>query len=78
MGQPDGDAAELVAGFIARARPAGRLSEVGVTRAQFPEIAAKTMHDPWLYTNPRKIASPEKSRRSWSWRRSSCTEVAIV
>jgi maleylacetate reductase len=60
MGQPDGDAAALVAGFISGLGLPGRLSEVGVTRAQFPEIAAKTMHDPWTYTNPRKIDSAEQ------------------
>ena len=34
----------------------GRLSAVGVTPEQFPVIAKNTMHDPWLYTNPRKIS----------------------
>jgi maleylacetate reductase len=60
MGQPEAPAAELVAGFIAALGLPGRLSEVGVTSEQFPLIAKNTMHDPWLYTNPRKIASPEQ------------------
>jgi maleylacetate reductase len=60
MGQPEAPAADLVAGFIAALGLPGRLSEVGVTREQFPLIAKNTMHDPWLYTNPRKIASPEQ------------------
>jgi maleylacetate reductase len=58
MGEPDGNAADLVAGFIAELGLPGRLSEVGVTREQFAVIAQNTMHDPWLYTNPRKIDSP--------------------
>ncbi len=60
MGEPDGDAAELVAGFIAELGLPGRLSEVGVTRAQFPVIAKNCMHDAWLHTNPRKITAPEQ------------------
>ncbi len=60
MGDPDGDAAELVAGFIAELGLPGKLADVGVTREQFPVIAKNSMHDPWLYTNPRKIASPEQ------------------
>jgi maleylacetate reductase len=60
MGEPDGDAAELVAGFIAELGLPGRLSEVGVTRDQFAVIAKNSMHDPWLHTNPRKISAPEQ------------------
>ncbi|HUA55025.1 MAG TPA: iron-containing alcohol dehydrogenase [Candidatus Sulfotelmatobacter sp.] len=60
MGQPDADAADLIAGFVAELGLPGRLSEVGVTREQFPVIAKNTMHDPWLYTNPRKIGTPEQ------------------
>jgi len=60
MGRPEAPAADLVAGFIATLGLPGRLSEVGVTREQFPLIAKNTMHDPWLYTNPRKVASPEQ------------------
>ena len=60
MGQPEAPAADLIAGFIATLGLPGRLSEVGVTREQFPLIAKNTMHDPWLYTNPRKVASPEQ------------------
>ncbi|MBI3512849.1 MAG: iron-containing alcohol dehydrogenase [Proteobacteria bacterium] len=60
MGQPDRDAGDLVAEFIAELGLPGHLSEVGVTREQFGVIAKNTMHDPWLYTNPRKITSPEQ------------------
>jgi maleylacetate reductase len=60
MGRPEAPAADLVAGFIAELGLPGRLSEVGVTREQFALIAKNTMHDPWLYTNPRKIDSPEQ------------------
>ncbi|MBV8169089.1 MAG: iron-containing alcohol dehydrogenase, partial [Alphaproteobacteria bacterium] len=60
MGDRDGDAAALVAGFIAELGLPGKLSEVGVTRDQFPVIAKNCMHDPWLYTNPRKISTPEQ------------------
>ncbi len=60
MGDPDGDAADLVAGFIAELGLPGKLADVGVTREQFPVIAKNSMHDPWLYTNPRKISAPEQ------------------
>ena len=60
MGEPDAPAADLVAGFIAELGLPGRLSEVGVTSEQFALVAERTMHDPWLYTNPRKISAPEQ------------------
>ena len=60
MGQPDGDAGDLVAAFIAELGLPGRLSEVNVTREQFGVIAKNTMHDPWTHTNPRKITAPEQ------------------
>ncbi len=60
MGDPDGDAADLIQSFIAELGLPGRLADVGVTREQFGVIAKNTMHDPWLYTNPRKVASPEQ------------------
>ena len=37
-----------------------RLGEVEVTRERFAAIAAHTMRDAWLYTNPRKISTPEQ------------------
>jgi maleylacetate reductase len=60
MGAPDRDAGDLVAAFIAELGLPGRLSEVGVSREQFGVIAKNTMHDPWTYSNPRKITSPEQ------------------
>ena len=60
MGDPDAPAADLVGGFIAELGLPGRLSEVGVTRDQFALVAKNTMHDPWLYTNPRKITTQEQ------------------
>ena len=36
-----------------------RRREVDVTRERFDAIAAHTMHDAWLYANPRKMTKPE-------------------
>ena len=60
LGQPDADAGDLVARFIKDLGLPGSLAEVGVTRDQFALVAKNTMHDPWLYTNPRKISTPEQ------------------
>jgi maleylacetate reductase len=38
----------------------GRLRDVGIRRVDFPAIAAHTMHDPPVRTNPRPIAGPEQ------------------
>jgi len=60
MGQPDAPAAALVGDFIAGLGLPRRLADVGVGRDQFALIARNTMHDPWTYTNPRRIDSPDQ------------------
>ncbi len=63
MGYPGEDAADVIAGLIARLGLPGRLSEVGVGSDSFEAIANHVMHDAWLHTNPRKIDSPEQVLR---------------
>lgn len=58
MGSPGADAADLLERFIADLGMPGRLSAVGVTREQFPLIAANTMRDHYTHHNPRPITSP--------------------
>ncbi len=60
MGHPGDDAADVIAAFVAELGLPSRLAEVGVTREQFGVIAANTMHEHWLHTNPRKINGPEQ------------------
>lgn len=60
MGHPGEDAADVIAAFVAGLGQPGRLTDVGVTREQFPMIAEHAMHDAWLHSNPRKITSVEQ------------------
>jgi maleylacetate reductase len=58
MGHAGEDAADVIAALVAALGLPGRLSDVGVKQDQFAVLAANTMHDGWLHTNPRKITSP--------------------
>ncbi|HKA41111.1 MAG TPA: iron-containing alcohol dehydrogenase [Burkholderiales bacterium] len=60
MGHAGKDAAEVISAFLAELGLPRRLIEVDVTRERFAAIAAHAMHDAWLYTNPRKISTPEQ------------------
>ena len=60
MGHPGEEASDVIAAFVAGLGLPGRLSEVGVKPEQFALITANTMHDDWLYTNPRRITSSEQ------------------
>ena len=60
LGRPGVPAAEAVAELVAALGLPSRLSEVGVTAEQFPLLAANTMRDPWLHTNPRRITRVEE------------------
>ena len=62
LGRPDGNAADLVAALIAALGLPGRLRDVGVKPEQLDEIAAGSMHDRWVHTNPRKIEGPAAVR----------------
>ena len=60
MGHPGEDAADVIWTFLGELGLPRRLGEVEVTRERFAAIAAHTMRDAWLYTNPRKISTPEQ------------------
>ncbi len=52
----EGEAAgDVVAGLISRLGLPATLRAVGVRRDQLDEVAAGSMHDRWVHTNPRKI-----------------------
>jgi maleylacetate reductase len=59
LGEPEVEAADLVARLIADLGLPNTLRAVKVPREQLREIAELTMHDPWTATNPRKVAGPE-------------------
>jgi maleylacetate reductase len=54
-GEPAGD---VVAALIAGLGLPGRLRDVGVAADMLDRIAAESMHDRWIHTNPRKIDGP--------------------
>ena len=57
---PSGEpAADLVARLVRTLGLPGRLSEVGVGRDRFREIAEKSMHDRAVLNNPRPIRGPD-------------------
>lgn len=58
FGAPDRPAADLVAHLVATLGLPGSLSEVGVRRDRFREIAEKSMHDRAVLNNPRPIKGP--------------------
>jgi alcohol dehydrogenase class IV len=60
LGRPGVPAAEAVAELVASLGLPSRLSEVGVSAEQFPLLAANTMRDPWLHTNPRRITQEQE------------------
>jgi maleylacetate reductase len=58
FGKPDTPAADLVANLVATLGLPRRLSEVGVSKDRFREIAEKSMHDRAVLNNPRPIKGP--------------------
>jgi maleylacetate reductase len=62
LGKPNGSAADAVAELIAGLGLPGTLRDVGVKPEQLDEIAANSMHDRWVHTNPRKIEGPATVR----------------
>jgi maleylacetate reductase len=62
LGHPDQPAAEAVAGLIAALGLPTRLRDVGVKEDQLDLIAANSMHDRWIHTNPRQIDGPADIR----------------
>jgi maleylacetate reductase len=62
LGRPDQPAADAVAALIAGLGLPTTLRDVGVKPEQLDAIAAGSMHDRWVHTNPRKIDDPATVR----------------
>jgi maleylacetate reductase len=62
LGQPGAHAADVVAELVANLGLPGRLRDVGVKQDQLDLIAAESMYDHWVHTNPRKIDGPATVR----------------
>jgi maleylacetate reductase len=62
IGRPNQSAADAIAALIASLGLPATLREVGVKPEQLDEIAAGSMHDRWVHTNPRKIEGPQAIR----------------
>ena len=56
LGNPSQPAADQVEELIASLGLPTRLNQLGMERARLPMIAEKAMANPWVHTNPRKIA----------------------
>lgn len=57
MGDASQPAADQVEALIASLGLPTRLSQLGMDRGRLPVIAQKSMANPWVHTNPRKIAN---------------------
>jgi maleylacetate reductase len=62
LGRPDKKAADAVGELIAGLGLPRTLRDAGVKPEQLDEIAAGSMHDRWVHTNPRKIEDPDAVR----------------
>jgi alcohol dehydrogenase class IV len=62
MGQPDGDAADLLDRFIRGLGMPRSLGAVEIGPDQFDRIAQDAMHTPWIPRNPRPIPGPAQVR----------------
>jgi maleylacetate reductase len=62
LGRLTESAGDAVAALIASLGLPGTLRDVGVKPEQLDEIAAGSMHDRWVHTNPRKIDGPQAVR----------------
>ncbi|MGD0107025.1 MAG: iron-containing alcohol dehydrogenase [Rhodopila sp.] len=58
LGRGRDSAGDVVAALIAGLGLPGTLRDVGVTPEQLDEVAAGSMHDRWVHTNPRNIDGP--------------------
>ena len=63
LGHPNMSAGDAVAALIASLGLPGTLRAVGVKAEQLDPVAAGSMHDRWVHTNPRKIEGPATVRR---------------
>jgi maleylacetate reductase len=62
LGRPNETAGDVVAALITSLGLPATLRDVGVKPEQLDEIAAGSMHDRWVHTNPRKIDGPPAVR----------------
>ncbi len=62
LGRPAESAGDAVAALIASLGLPATLRDVGVKPEQLDDIAAGSMHDRWVHTNPRKIDGPPAVR----------------
>ncbi|MGZ8212446.1 MAG: iron-containing alcohol dehydrogenase [Burkholderiales bacterium] len=60
MGHKGEDAGDVISSFVTALGLPRRLSEVGVTREHFTEIAEHCLHEDWTPLNPRKIESAQQ------------------
>ncbi|MEC7397375.1 MAG: iron-containing alcohol dehydrogenase [Pseudomonadota bacterium] len=58
LGRPGEPASQVIGELISGLGMPTRLRDVGVKQDQFQEIAAASMHDRWIPSNPRKITDP--------------------
>jgi maleylacetate reductase len=63
LGRAGEPAAEVVAALIAELGMPRTLREVKVPHGMLDRIAEESMHEPWIHTNPRKIAGPAAVRQ---------------
>jgi maleylacetate reductase len=56
LGQPHVPAADQVEAMIEKLGLPTRIGQLGIDRARLPIIARKAMANPWVHTNPRRIA----------------------
>ena len=57
LGNPNQPAADQVEALITSLGLPTRLNQLGMDRARLPGIAEKAMANPWVHSNPRKIAN---------------------
>lgn len=62
LGRPGQPAGDVVGALIRDLGLPTRLLDVGVREDQFDRLAAQSMHDRWLPTNPRRIEGPATVR----------------
>ncbi len=62
LGRPDLSAGDAVAALIASLGLPGTLRAAGVRADQLDAVAAGSMHDRWIHTNPRTIEGPATVR----------------
>lgn len=62
LARPDDEAADAVRDLVASLGQPGTLRDVGVGQGQLDDIAAKSMHDRCIHTNPRKITDAAQVR----------------